>query len=431
MPNHFDPEPENDVIVVGAGIAGLCCAIDLIDQGMNVLLLEASDRAGGRVRSDQLDGYTLDRGFQTLLTTYEECQVRLDYEALGLGRFEPGALIWTGKRFSTLADPLRVPSLALKTALNPVAAFQDKLKVAALKSSLHSRAPEDIFVEEEEPTMNRLQRLGFSSRLIEGFLQPFFGSIFLERRLATTSRMFEFVFKMFGQGSAALPAEGMQAIPDQLAAALPGQTLRVGARVDRLSTTSATLATGETFNARAVVVATDPTTAKRFAPSLRDRGWNSTRCFYFSADDSPLPHPMVALNGSQRGQISNVVVPSDICSSYAPAGKSLICASSVSDSAFGEEKVRQELNSWFGEVVEKWTFLRDYRIPQALPRQEPGDCQFERAPTRSPEGLWVCGDFLHSSSIYGAMRSARKTAQALSRHLAQTDITHSAERHKR
>src|SRR5215210_6304108 len=191
------------VIVVGAGLAGLACARELVRAGRSVEILEASDGIGGRVRTDTVDGFLLDRGFQVLLTAYPEARGQLNYAALGLRLFYPGALIRYHGRFYRLADPFRRPADALGSLFNPIGSPADKLRILALRRRAAAGSIDRLFERPETSTMQALTRLDFSNAIIERFFQPFLGGIFLGRELSTTSRMLEFVIRMFAEGNAA------------------------------------------------------------------------------------------------------------------------------------------------------------------------------------------------------------------------------------
>src|SRR5947209_1188233 len=203
-------------IVIGAGLAGLACARELQRNGREVLVLEASDAPGGRVRTDLVDGFRLDRGFQVLLTAYPECRAALDYDALQLRKFNPGALVWHSGRFHRLVDPKRHPLQSLLSAVDPFLSIGDKLRVGKLVAILFARTPEEIFQQPEVSTIERLRELNFSEQMIERFFRPFFAGVFLEEQLSTSSRLFEFYFQMFAKGATAVPALGMGEIPRQL-----------------------------------------------------------------------------------------------------------------------------------------------------------------------------------------------------------------------
>ena len=411
---------EADVCVIGAGVAGLRCAIELQDRGFQVMVIEAGDEVGGRIRTDTINGYKLDRGFQVLLTAYAECSRVLDFDGLQLGMFDPGAWIWTGgPKLAKVIDPWRRPGQIFQAAFSPVGTIKDKWKVAGLRKRLSRTAIEQIYRGDESTAMDYLRALGFSDSFIEQFFRPFYSGIFLETDLSTANTMFEFVFKMFGRGYAALPAGGMQAIPDQLLGQLQEDTVHLGSPVESVTARGATLASGAIVNARAVIVATDMSAASQLTEGVvEDRGWNATQCFYFSADETPLPSPMIALNGQGKGYINNIAVPSDVSAGYAPSDKSLICVST--NSVVESSTIRNELKTWFGSVVDDWSEIQRYTIPQSLPRQSPGDNGYGHSALNLENGIWVCGDYRFSSSTEGAMQSGRAVGEAVAAHLAES-----------
>jgi phytoene dehydrogenase-like protein len=402
-----------DTIIVGAGVAGLNCALKLQADGRKVLVLEAADRPGGRIRTDELEDFRLDRGFQVLLTAYPECRRSLDFDKLKLGHFEPGALVWDGSELIPMMDPLRRPLQTGKALFNPIGSFADKLRVGSLKAGLAFSSIEDITTRPETDTRSYLQKKGLSDTFVAGFMQPFFSGIFLEQELGTTSRMFEFVFKMFGQGYAALPANGMQAIPDQIAARLEPGSLLTGSRVVRVDSREVETADGRAFAADHVVLATDMSHAAELSDGIRGRPWNRTDCLYFATETSPSNRRCIVLNGSGSGSISNVAIPSDIAPGYAPRGQSLVCVSLRPGSHPDPDITRSELASWFGLKPDDFRFLKAYGIPHALPRQQPGDCGFGRSALQLEDGIWVAGDYRFSSSIEGAMASGKAVAEGI------------------
>ncbi|MDA3023350.1 MAG: FAD-dependent oxidoreductase, partial [Actinomycetota bacterium] len=253
--------PDVDVVVIGAGIAGLAAAVALTDAGLRVCVIEREDAPGGRVRSDTVEGFTIDRGFQVYLTAYPHAGQLLDLDALHLRRFEPGAMIWTGTGFTVLRDPLRDPlrrPRALRESVRSSAgSLLDKARVLALRASVTRPTLEALLQRRETTTAEALHRRGFSEAFQRQFLRPYLRGIFLERELRTSSRMFEFVFRMFGRGDGAVPGAGMGAIPAQLASRLPAGTLETGVEVTDVSEDgpSVSLADGRRLKAGSVIVA--------------------------------------------------------------------------------------------------------------------------------------------------------------------------------
>jgi phytoene dehydrogenase-like protein len=408
-------QAEAKVVVVGAGVSGLCCALRLSEKGIPCVVLEASDAPGGRVRTDSVDGFLLDRGFQVLLTAYPEAKRLLDYRALKLRTFAPGALVRIGGKFHRVSDPFRQPWTAPASLLAPVGSLGDKMKIAALRRHVLSGSIDEIFQRPETSSLEALRGFGFGDRMIDSFFRPFFGGIFLETELATSSRMLEFVFRMFSLGKAALPTAGMGVIARQLAARLPEGTVRLGARVEALGQGEVRLAGGERVPAAAVVLATEAPEAARLLPDLRPPGSHGTACLYYAADQAPISKAMLVLNGEGQGPVDNLCVPSAVAPGYAPAGKALVSATVVG-AAGAEEKeleaeVRKHLASWFGPAVQGWRHLRTYRIPLALPARRSLDPA--ALPVRRRPGLYLCGDHRETPSLQGAMVSGRRAADAV------------------
>ncbi len=411
---------DSDVIIVGAGIAGLCCARRLHESGVTSLILEAGEVVGGRVRTDLVDGFYCDRGFQVLLTAYPEAERVLDFSELKLGKFSPGAMIRLGGKFHRFADPWRQPEHLLTTAAAPVANLADKFRLAKMQFQLSRLSLEKIYERPEQTTLERLRGAGFSDQVIDRFFKPFFGGVFLNSDLATSSRMFDFVFQMFSRGHAALPAGGIGSIPRQIAASLPTGSIRTDSFVERVNRNSIRLKSGETLTAGHVVVACEAPAAGKLLgdPAIEKHPAHSVSCFYFAADRPPIVEPVLLLNGELQGPINSVCVPSQTAAGYAPAGKSLISVTvlgSVNQEA--EENMTQDvihqLKDWFGAQVDGWYPLRTYSISYALPKQTPPALTPVTKPATRDDGIFVCGDYLDTASLNGAMASGRLAADSI------------------
>ncbi|MBM3226539.1 MAG: FAD-dependent oxidoreductase [Candidatus Tectomicrobia bacterium] len=409
------------IVIIGAGLAGLCCARQLHRQGVGFLLLEASDGVGGRIRTDIVEGFRLDRGFQVLLTSYLEAPQVLDYNTLALRPFLPGALVRYGGRFQRLADPWHQPFVALRSLWSPIGSLADKWRVARLRSRSLQGTVEERFRDPEMTTFQALQQAGFSHAMLERFFRPFLGGVFLDPELRTSSRMLHFVFRMFSLGNACLPAAGMEAIPRQLAAALPPASLRLGARVVHVQPDAVRLDTGEALHASAVVVAVEgPAAAQLLGDAMPSAGQGVT-CLYFAAAYPPVAQPVLVLNGEGRGPINNLCVPTVVAPSYGPGDLSLVSVTVLGvahDPARLQAEVRAQLRDWFGPAVEAWRHVRTYSIPYALPRQTPPALAIPERSVRWQPGLYVCGDHRDQASIQGAMVSGRRAAEAVLEDLA-------------
>jgi phytoene dehydrogenase-like protein len=412
-----------DVVIVGAGLAGLCCGRRLSQCGIPFLILEGSDGVGGRVRSDRVEGFTLNRGFQVYPTAYPECRRVLDLSALVLRPFARGVLVRFGGRFHRFADTRSTPGAAVTSFFDPVGAPADMLRVARLKWSLDQGDDDEQTTEDDHLALDFLRTRGFGPELIDRFFRPFFGGLFLDRELVTSSRYFRFVFRALVDGPLAVPAGGMQAIPDQIVGRLPSGSVRLGARVEAIAPGEVKVSSGESIRCRAVVLATDGTEAARLTRGVAiDPGWKGTVTIYYTAADSPVREPVIVLDGDGKGPVNTLAVMSEVAPEYVPNGQALIAVSVVgvppeSDVEL-DRRVREQMAEWYGPGTAVWRFLRAYRIPHALPDQTAGMLEPWQRPVRLYPGLYVCGDHRDNASIDGAMTSGNRAAQAVMEDLA-------------
>jgi phytoene dehydrogenase-like protein len=386
-------------------------------------VLDAADRVGGRVTSDVIDGFILDRGFQVFLTAYPEAQEVLDYEALDLRRFFPGSLVHLDDGFHLLADPWRKPIDALRSVLSPVLPLGDVVRIARLRSMTRSDTSPPTGTE-DLTAAEFLRRLKFSDRALDRFFRPFFGGVFLERELNTSATMLAFVFAMFASGYAVIPANGMRAIPEQIAASLPDGAVRTDSRVHTVSGGTIMLESGEALHADRIVIATDGDAARDLGYAVAPHRWHATTTLYFAAEDAPIDEPILVLNGCpEDGPVNHLCVPSNIAPSYAPAGGSLISISiiGVPDAMDADLRrdVLEQMSAWFGPQARRWRHLDTCRIPCALPAISNGsDRGSDRY--RLGERLYACGDYLETPSIDGAMRSGRLAAEMILQDVGRT-----------
>jgi len=398
--------------IVGAGMAGLAAANLLIDRGHDVTIFEASDGVGGRVRTDHVDGYLLDRGFQILLSAYPVAERVFDYDQLDLRRFQAGSFVQLDSGRVLVGDPLRRPVDLLDTVRAPVGTAIDKARLLDWRRKVVAGSVDDVWARPECTTNTRFRDLKFSDGFIEQFLTPLFSGITLDPKLEVTSRFTEFVFRMLSLGYGAVPLEGMGALGAQLAAKLPQGSVRLNSPVTGVTKRSITTQGGETHEVDGVIVASDMSAASELTDTP-DLGWNSVTTYWFSANSAPFSEPLLFLNGTGEGPINNVAVMSNVSPRYAPPGKHLVAAShpGVSIAEADETVVRRQLRSWFGGAAETWTLLRRDDIVHAQPRHLPGEAV--PAVGALDSGVFVAGDHRHNPSINGALQSGRAAARSV------------------
>ncbi len=406
---------QTPVLILGGGLAGLTCALELERRGVEYVLLEASDRVGGRVASDEVDGFILDRGFQILLTGYPELRRIWNYQHLQLQYFRSGAVIRHQGQWLTLPDALKDPTQLLQVLRSPVASLGDKLRVAWMALQSLSWDEQRAFRQAPQTTLEFLRQRGFSGRMIDLFWRPFLGGVFLDDDLSTGCDLFRFLFPLFAWGRTAVPAKGMGEIPRQIERRLTPGRVRLNTRAVTIEGRDCWDDQGQHWQADHLVVALDGMSASQLLPGLAEPAFSSTCCSYFAAPSSPCRGPLrrgvLHLNAQRQSCVHHLVVLSDVAPSYAPLDQALISVSSLGQRVPSEPELRQELSDWFGpEAVKDWSLLRQYQVTQALPRfaaaQPPSELKLA-------EGLWRCGDAWGYPSLNSAVGSGRRVAEAL------------------
>ena len=455
------------VVVAGGGLAGLVAARHLAGAGADVTLFERRDEVGGRVRTLERDGYRFDRGFQVLFTGYPAVQRELDLEGLDLRRFNPGAVIARANHRSTLSDPLRDPKSGLATTLNPDVTFRDSVRVLKLRRRLGKRDPDTLFSGSDASISEYLRELGFSKRFVENFAAPFYGGITLDRSLSTSKRVFEYTFRTLSKSDIAVPAEGMAAIPKQLADAArsEGVSIRTGRTVtaieggadgsalsgdepdesavaedepdesvvaddepdestgiaDGESDELAVVVDGESVRADAVVVATDPPTARKLTglESIPIEARSCVTQYYALPADTDLETgKRLLLNAADDDGPNHVVPQSEVASTYAPNDVTLVSATYLGEREESDEELailtRRTLEAWYPErVFGRFDLLHTDRIEFAQFAQPPGIHEDLPGPRDAGDGVYLAGDYTQWSSIQGAMESGREAARAV------------------
>jgi phytoene dehydrogenase-like protein len=406
-----------DVVVVGAGLAGLRAARTVARAGRSVVVCEADDGVGGRVRTDVVDGFLVDRGFQILNTSYPALRAAVDLDALDLRRFVPGAAVRDADgRLHRLADPRRVPTWAPRTALDGLLGLQDKARIAALALRSLAVPPGRQATAPERTTAEELARWGLGGRPTETFLRPFLSGVLGDRDLETSSRVFSLFWRSFALGDLTLPSRGIGAVPAQLAARLPAGTVLTDTPVERVAPGRVETPRG-TVRAGAVIVATEGTAAAR----LLDGRVRAPRTFalttqYHVVTEPPTRQALLHLDGA-GGPIVNTLVLTAAAPSYSPDHRHLVQSTVLGPDPLPAADLRRELARLWGTPVGAWDELATVRVPRALPAAVPPTPAGLRHPVDLGDGLFVAGDHRDTPSTQGALVSGRRTAEEALRYL--------------
>ena len=403
----------HDVVIVGAGLSGLAAARRLAIQGVDVLVLEASDGVGGRVRTDDVDGLRLDRGFQLYNPAYPEAARVLDHAALDLKAFVPGVVAMTDSGPVRLGDPRSRPSWAPDALSRRSGSLAGKLRFAAYAWRASRTPARRLATSVDFSAEVALRSAGIDDAFLETVLRPFLAGVFLEDRLETSRRFLDLILTSFVSGTPSVPAAGMQAIPDQLHASLPPGTVRLHTPVRSIAGGMVRTDDAEIV-ARAVIVATDPPTAAELLPGLHVPPGRAVTTWYFVADGDPARltdgDPVLVVDRS--GPVLSTVVLTHAAPSYATGGRILVSASALglhADDA-SQARARGHLSRLYGVGTDAWTHVATYPIPYALPAMLPPLDTRQRV--ACGEWLFVAGDHRDTASIQGAMVSGRRAADA-------------------
>lgn len=411
------------VVVAGGGLAGLVAARHLAEAGAEVELFEENDEVGGRVRSREVDGYTLDRGFQVLFTAYPAARRELEFDDLDLRTFAPGATIAEPNHRSTLADPLGDPSAALPTLLNRDVRTSDKLRLFRLQRELKGTEFEGLLDGEGKTVREYLADRGFSPAFIERFAEPFYGGITLDRELGTDSGVFEYTFKALSEGKTVVPAAGMGAIPAQLRARAEaaGATIKTGKAVTNVERGEKLKieAGNEMVFPDAVVVATDPKSAGELTGVETPTDAKSCVTVHCSIPDHQTLDTGSRILLNAADDRPNTIAPmSAAAPEYAPEDRELLSATFLGKQEASDEElaseVRDTLDAWYPENhFGEFELVGVDRIEFAQFAQTPGFRESLPA-VDAPEGpVYLAGDYTRWSSIQGALESGKRAADAV------------------
>jgi phytoene dehydrogenase-like protein len=402
----------SDVVVVGAGLAGLTCARELERGGLHVVVLEKSDAVGGRVRTDHVDGFRCDRGFQLINPAYPALQQLVDVDALDLRTFAAGAALAGPRGFAIVADPRRSPGYLPQVMRSGYVRPGEIARFGAwAKPSLGS--VRKLLEQQDEPLTTSLDSAGVRGKIRAEVFEPFFTGVLAEDRGETSATFARLLIRSFALGTPGVPALGMSALPEQIAADLEGEVV-LGAEVVSVETRRGgwqVVTDGRRYDASAVVVATDPAVASGLT-GVDTAGMKGLVTYWYAVDEAPSDLDLLVLDPSRSGPVVNTAVMSNVAPAYAPEGRHLVQATTLAHGAVpSESEVREHLSRMYRTSTAGWDLVVAHEIPHALPHQRPGVSL--RQPVELGEGLFVAGDHRDTASIQGALVSGRRTAAAV------------------
>ncbi|MEV0524815.1 NAD(P)/FAD-dependent oxidoreductase [Streptomyces sp. NPDC050439] len=426
------PEPAHhaDVVIVGAGAAGLSAAHQLTSAGVTTVVLEAAPYVGGRMSTEKVDGFRLDRIGQLLTTSYPELRHTPGLDALVLRPFVPGVLVHSDGRHHRAVEPTsprrargaltaaralasapRGPRTARTTPRTaPLGGALDQARLGAALARLAATDPRRLLARPELPASQALFARGLPARTVTGFLRPLLSALLCDPDLTTSSRCADLALHSFARGRLCLPEGGAEVLPELLAAALPPGTVRTGVRVTGVSTTSVTTAEHGEVRCRAVLLATDARAAAALLPGLRVPSFHQVTVLHHAAPEPPLAEPALLLDADRSGPVAHTAVVSHVDPSRAPAGRTLV-SSTVLGPPPDERAVLAHLADLYGTSTARWESLAVHHTREAVPAMPPPHDL--RRPVRLLSGLYVCGDHRDTSTVQGALYSGRRAARAV------------------
>jgi protoporphyrinogen oxidase len=399
------------ITIIGAGISGLIAAIELEKRGFHPIIIEATDRVGGRVKTDVIDGFQLDHGFQVLLEAYPKARKYLNYRTLDLQELIPGAVIYKNGKTTLIGDPLRDFSLLVPTILANVGSIKDKLAIFKLNLALKKKSLKAIFEAEQLSTLQYLKNKGFSDRIIQNFFKPFFTGIFLETDLQTSSAMFEFTYKMFGEGLAVIPKEGIQAIPNQLKSQLTSTEFRFNTKVKTVEEGRIIMEDYSILASDIIIIATD---ASKMVTLEKPIGWKSCDTLYFEVEQNTLKKPIIGLLADHDALINNIFYTTGIANNNTSQAEVLsvtIVKKHNLDQTDLINRVETELKKSCGIITKR--FIKRYTIKKALPDIKHVDNQGSDAKFTFSETIYLAGDTQLNGSLNAAMTSGELVAKLI------------------
>ncbi|MFF4538504.1 NAD(P)/FAD-dependent oxidoreductase [Streptomyces aureus] len=429
-----------DVVVVGAGVAGLAAARHLTGAGLRTAVLEAAPHVGGRMSTEKVDGFRLDRLGRLLSTSYAELRHTPGLEGLILRPFAPGVLLHSdghrhptgmpGSRrsargaFTTARALASAPRIPLPrpargtTRPGPLGSPLDQSRLGVALARIASTPPERLLTRPDLTAARALAARGLPARTVDAFLRPLLAALLCDPDLGTSSRLADLALHSFATGRLCLPEGGADALPELLAAALPPGTVHTGVEVTAVSTTRVTTRDHGEVRCRAVLLATGARAAAGFLPGLHVPAFHPVTVLHHTTDEPPLAEPALILDADRSGPVAHTAVVSQVDPTRAPAGRALVSSTVLGTppaAAHLDATVRAQLARLYGTSTARWELLAVHHEPEAVPAMPPP--HDPRRPVRLLAGLYVCGDHRDTSTAQGALHSARRAAHALLRDL--------------
>ena len=407
-----------NITIVGAGVSGLVAATVLEQQGYTPTIIETTDKVGGRVKTDYIDNYQLDHGFQVLLTSYPLAKKYLDYYNLDLKKLSPGAIIFNNKSMSSIGDPLRDKSFLFSTLFSSLLSFKDKLKVFKLNNTLKKKTIAEIFKDKETSTYRYLLDFGFSSKAIDNFFLPFFSGIFLENKLETSSRMFEFIYKMFGDGYAAIPKTGMQAIPNQLKKQLKKTKFIFNTKVEQINNSELHLSNGDIVKSDYTLITVNPNKILN-TNTTKATEWKSCHTLYFETPSKTIHKALIGLIIDKNSLINNIFYHTSLKTNKKVKNE-LLSVTIVKDHELNHHDLIKRVTQELHEIcnINHINFIKDYKIPIALPKDN--SVLNSNDNIKLNNNIYLAGDYLLNGSLNAAMYSGEYAAKKMIKDLEQS-----------
>ncbi len=403
---------DKKIHIIGAGLSGLVAAIVLERFGYHPIIIERDNHIGGRLQTKKVKGYQVDVGFQVLLEAYPKLQEYAKLDQLQLKSFEPGASIYLNSKWEVLGDFTRSPKLIFRTLSSSIGSIKDKLKIFKLSQSLKKKSIEEIFNSPDLKTIDYLKDYGFSEAIIDSFFIPFFGGIFLEDELKTSSRMFEFIYKMFSEGKVSIPKNGIATLPKHLAGQFKNTEIWLNTTVKEVRSDKILLENDKAIHSDYTIIATE---ANNLVSNLKNQktSWHCCDNLYFITPEIKIDSNFIGLLPQKDALINNIVFIEE--KKAKKEGQYLLSVTVVKKHDFNQEelikKIRKELKSYVG--IQELEFLTHFYIPKALPILQPVENDIMPSETLLKDGIFLAGDQMLNASVNAAMLSGERAAMGI------------------